>query len=101
MSNLSKKEEKEIIATIFRKMFLMGKIGHSHTSFDNLQKSFPPELKGKVKKIGKKLISKGYLLARKHNYGLGISLNNKKLLEIEKIIIKVFPELKEKFRFGT
>ncbi len=93
--------EKEIIATIFRKMFLMGKIGHSHTSFDNLQKSFPSEIRKEVKKVDKKLISQGYLLAGKHGYGLGVSLNYKRLLEIEKIIVDVFPELKERFKFIT
>lgn len=90
--------EKEIIATLFRKLFLMGKIGHSHTSFDNLPKSFPPEIRKQVKKISKKLINKGFLLSGKHNYGLGVSLNNKRILEIEKIIIEVFPELKERLR---
>jgi hypothetical protein len=97
MSNWS---EKEIIATIFRKMFLIGEIGSSHTPFENLQKSFPSELRKEVKKIRKNLINKGYLLAQKHNYELGISLNPKKLIEIEKIIVEVFPELKEKFKLS-
>ena len=88
--------EKEITATLFRKLFIIGKIGHSHTSFENLPKSFPPETREQVKKTAKKLINKGLLLSGKHNYGLGVSLNNKRLLEIEKIIVEVFPELKER-----
>ena len=95
MQNLS---ETEIIATLFKKLFLMGKIGHSHTSFDNLPKGFPPEVRKQVKRITKKLINKGFLLSSKHNYGLGVSLNNKRILEIEKIIVGYFPELKERFR---
>lgn len=93
------KSEKEIIATLFRKLFLIGKIGHSHTPFENLPKGFPPDIRGEVKKIAKKLIKQGFLLSGKHNYGLGVSLNNKKLLEIEKIIEEFFPELKERFNF--
>ena len=91
-------KKKEITATLFRKLFIMGKIGHSHTPFENLQKSFPSELGKEVKKIAKKLIRQGFLLASKHNYGLGVSLNNKRILEIEKIIVGYFPELKERFR---
>jgi len=90
--------DEEIIATLFRKLFLMGKIGNSHTPFENLQKGFSSEIRGEVKKIAKKLINKGFLLSSKHNYGVGISLNNKRLLEIEKIIVKIFPELKERLR---
>lgn len=96
MQNLS---ETEIIATLFKKLFLMGKIGHSHTSFDNLPKGFPPKVRKQVKKIAKKLINKGFLLSSKHNYGLGVSLNNKRIFEIEKIIIEVFPELRETIKF--
>ena len=92
------KEAEIIVATLFRKLFVLGKIGHSHTSFDNLPKSFPLELRKKVKKIAKNLIRQGFLIAGKHNYGLGVSLNNKKILEIEEIIVKYFPELKERFK---
>lgn len=95
---MSEWTEKEIITTLFRKLFLMGKIGHSHTGFDNLPTSFPPEIRKEVKKTAKKLIRKGFLLSGKHNYGLGVSLNNKKIREIEKVIVEVFPELKERIK---
>ena len=91
--------EKEIVATLLRKLFLMGKIGHAHTSFDNLPKSFPSEVRKQVKKLAKKLINQGLLLSGKHNYGLGVSLNNKRIIEIEKIIVDEFPELKERIGF--
>ena len=86
--------EELIIASILRKLFWMKKIGKSHTSFDNLPKGFPRNMQKKVKKTGKELIKKGYLLSGKHNYGLGISLNPKKLDEIIKLIEKVYPNPK-------
>lgn len=85
-----------IIASIFRKLFWMKKIGGSHTSFDNLPKGFPPSRWAEVKDIGKELIRKNYLLTGKHKYGLGISLNPRKLGEIVKIIEKVYPDFKRR-----
>ena len=83
-------EKEVIIASIFRKLFWMKKIGASHTAFDNLPKSFPRDMWRDVKKAGKELIRKNYLLAGEHNYGLCISLNPKRLNEIVKIIEKVY-----------
>ncbi len=85
-------EEKEVIATLLRKLHRTGKIGHSHTPFENLQKGFPPEIRGEVKKIAKKLIREGLLLCGMHNYGLGVSLNHKRIEEMEVIIKEVFPD---------
>jgi len=89
-------EKEVIIASIFRKLFWMKKIGASHTAFDNLPKSFPRDLWGDVKKIGKELIRRNYLLAGKHNYGLGISLNPKRLSEIVEIIEKIYPNFERR-----
>lgn len=85
-----------IISSIFRKLFWMKKIGSSHTSFDNLPKGFPPGIWADVKDIGKELIRKNYLLTGKHKYGLGISLNPRKLREIVEIIEKVYPDFKKR-----
>jgi len=89
-------EKQVIIASIFRKLFWMKKIGASHTPFDNLPKSFPRDMRKDVRKIGKELIRKNYLLTGKHNYGLGISLNPKRLNEIVEIIEKVYLNFKKR-----
>ena len=90
-------EKEVIVASIFRKLFWMRKIGASHTAFDNLPKSFPRDMGADLKKVGKELIRKNYLLARKHNYGLGISLNPKRLGEIVKITKKIYPSFKKRY----
>ncbi|GAI24325.1 unnamed protein product [marine sediment metagenome] len=89
-------EKEVIIASIFRKLFWMKKIGASHTAFDNLPKGFPRDMWKDVRKIGKELIRRNYLLARKHNYGFGISLNPKRLNEIVEIIEKVYPNFERR-----
>jgi len=66
------------------------------TAFDNLPKSFPRDMQEDVRKIGKELIRRNCLLAGKHNYGLGISLNSKKLNKIVKIIKKIYPNFERK-----
>ena len=88
-------EKEVIIASIFRKLFWMKKIGTSHTSFDNLPKGFPRDMWADVRKVGKELIRKNYLIAGKHNYGLGISLNPGRLGEIVKMIEKIYPNFKK------
>lgn len=89
--------EKEVItASLLRKLFWMRKIGASHTPYDNLPKGFPKDMWADVRKIGKELIKKNYLLGKKHNYGLGVSLNPKKLNEVTKIIEKIYPNFKER-----
>ena len=73
-----------------KKMYLAGKIGHSHTPFENLHKGFPSDIGKEVKQIAKMLVRKGLLILSKHNYGIGVSLNHKRLQEIKAIIEKVF-----------
>lgn len=89
-------EKEVIIASIFRKLFWMKKIGASHTSFDNLPKGFPRNMWKDIKKIGKELIRKNYLLTGKHSYGMGISLNPKRLNEIVEIIEKIYPNFERR-----
>lgn len=86
-------KEKVIIATLLKKLYLAGKIGHSHTPFENLHKGFPSELGKDVKQIAKMLARKGLLILSKHNYGVGVSLNHKRLQEIKTLIENVFPNL--------
>jgi len=86
-------EEEVIIATLLKKLYLAGKIGHSHTPFENLPKGFPSDIGKEVKRMAKMLARKGLLILSKHNYGVGASLNPRQLEEIKAIIEKVFPNL--------
>jgi len=79
-------------AAILRKLYVMKKIGASHTPVVNIQKSFPKHLRGEVNKvIVPELIKDNLLLMRKHNYGFSVSLNPGKIGEIREILIKNFP----------
>lgn len=53
----------EIKGKILHKLTRKGKFKHSHTSIDNLHKSFEGHLKGKVKQCAKELIKEGILIA--------------------------------------
>ena len=78
------KVDKEVIKkALVRKLFYMGKWGNSHTSFDNLPKGFPKHLRGIVKEVAKKLIKEQILLSKPTHYGLEVSLNPRKIKEIE------------------
>ena len=73
-------------STILHKLSKRRKWGASHTSFDNLQKSFQSHYKKQVKEAAKKLIKEGLILQKPTNYGLEVSLNPKRKGEIlEKI----------------
>lgn len=77
---------KEIKKDLLRKLCKQRLFHNKHTSFDNLPKGFPKHLAGAVKETAKDLIKEGILLTKPTNYGLEVSLNHKKLKEIEEII---------------
>lgn len=82
-------------AAILRKLFVMRKIGASHTPLVNIQKSFPKHLRGEVnKKVIPTLLKSPLLLLKKHNYGDGVSLNPLKIQEIRTILKDYFPEFR-------
>ncbi len=86
-------EEKEIAkirSAILHKLARKNKWQHSHTSFDNLKKSFPGHLRGVAEKVSKELIKSGLILAKKTAYGIEVSLNIKKRKEIISIIEEYF-----------
>ena len=86
-------QEEEIKIAIFRKLFVMKKIGASHTPFENIQKGFPKHLRGEVnRKIISELVKERWLLMKKHNYGVGVSLNPERINEVRNILRKHFPE---------
>ena len=56
-------------------LHVKGKFEHSHTAFDNLQKGFPPELRGKANDMPQELIKEGILYLKMASYGKQISIN--------------------------
>lgn len=87
------KKDEDVIAAIFRKLFVMKKIGAAHTPVENIQKSFPKHERGYVnKKVIPKILKEGFLLMKRHVYGFGVSLNPEKIEYVRKVLKKNFPD---------
>lgn len=67
--------DEQIKGKILHKLSRLGKFEHSHTAFDNLQKGFPVDIRGRVKDMGKELKKEGILLSKPTNYGEEVSIN--------------------------
>ena len=67
--------DNQVKGKILHKLSRKGKFEHSHTALENLQKSFPPELKGKAKELSEDLIKEGILHLKKTSYGKHVSIN--------------------------
>ena len=67
--------DEQIKGKILHKLSRKGKFEHSHTALDNLQKGFPPELRGKAKEMSEELIKEGILYLKKASYGTQVSIN--------------------------
>ena len=65
----------QIKGKILHKLTRKGKFEHSRTALDNLQKSFPSDLKGRAKNMCNELIKEGLLHLKKTNYGKQVSIN--------------------------
>ena len=76
--------DEQIKGKILHKLTRLGKFSHSHTSIDNLPKGFPPEIRKRVKDMGKELKKERILFSKPTHYGEEISIN---------------PTLKEKIMF--
>lgn len=75
--------KKFIIRKLYRHRIWM----HKHTSIHNLQKGLPNNLRTKeVRKAIDELLKEQILLSKPTHYGLEVSLNPKKLSEIELLI---------------
>ena len=84
--------DNQVKGKILHKLTRKGKFEHSHTALENLQKSFPPELKGKAKEISDELIKEGILHLKKSNYGKQVSINldkKEKVLEYIDEFLKI------------
>ena len=67
--------ESQIKGKILHKLTRKGKFEHRHTALDNLQKGFPPDLKGKAKDMSQELMKEGILYLKKTSYGKQVSIN--------------------------
>ena len=67
--------DEEIKGKILHKLTRLGKFSHSHTSIDNLPKGFPPEIRKRVKGMGKELKKEGILFSKQTGYGEEVSIN--------------------------
>ncbi len=79
-------------AQILKKLRRRGNWGGSHTAFDDLPKSFPKHLRGKVKDAAEELISEGLLIPKPTSYGLQVSLNPQRKADIDHLINNVLNE---------
>ncbi|MEK6826800.1 MAG: hypothetical protein AABX08_03180 [Nanoarchaeota archaeon] len=88
------KEVNQVMWHMISKLIRMEKIGGAHTEITNLPKGLPLHFtsnkKGKkiIQKAIKELFNKGYLLQKPSTGEIHVSLNSRKLKEIEEFILK-------------
>jgi predicted transcriptional regulator len=70
---------------ILQKMLFEHYIGGRHTSEDNVAKGFARDSRGEVKKALKNLIRAGYVIPKITSYGLEVSLNPRRMVEISQL----------------
>ena len=76
----------QVKGKILHKLTRKGKFEHSHTALDNLQGSFPSDIRGRAKEAAKELIREGILHLKKTNYGKHVSINLEKREKIMEYI---------------
>lgn len=76
--------KKFIVRKLYRKRMWL----HKHTNINNLPKGLPNQLRvsKEVKKAIEELLNEQMLLSKPTHYGLEISLNPRKIKEIEELI---------------
>ncbi len=81
-------EEEEIKRFILRKLARHRMWMHKHTSIHNLSKGLPDYLRSRkgVRNVIDELLKQRFLISKPTNYGLEVSLNMQKKIEIEKFI---------------
>ncbi|MFQ5620706.1 MAG: hypothetical protein ACE5FT_02595 [Candidatus Nanoarchaeia archaeon] len=84
--------DEEIRGKILHKLLRKGKLWHSHTSIDQLPKSFPGHMEGRVKAQVVVLVKERILLIKPTHYGKEVSidpsLKPKVMYYIEKFLEK-------------
>ncbi len=76
-----------IKAAILRKLVIQNIWGAKHTAYDNLPKGLPKDKRGLAKEVADSLIKDGTILEKPTNYGLHVSLNPNKALEIKAFLL--------------
>ncbi len=89
-----KKETNDVIWHILSKLIRMNKIGGSHTEIKNLEKGLPSHFRtskqGKktIQEAVKEMLNKEYLLQKPSTGEIHVSLNPRKINEIQEFIEK-------------
>lgn len=79
-------QEDKIKATILYHLRRKRVIGGVHTPFDTLRRGFPTHLGKEIEKCAKDLVKQNLLITKPTSYGLQVSLNKEKIVEIENFI---------------
>jgi len=77
---------RDIAKKILEKLLRHEYIGGRHTAFENVSKGFPKHLVGEVRKTARELVKMNFVMQKITSYGLQVSLNPRKMEQIEKII---------------
>jgi len=80
------REYSDLEKAILRKLFVDRFIGKKHTAINNVPKGFKRHLHGEIKKATKRLIREGFILVKPTRYGVQVSLDPRRIAEIERII---------------
>lgn len=72
--------------TILHKLLRHCLVGGKHTAIENIPRGFLKHLHKELMKTAEKLIKKGLIVPKPTGYGVQISLNPRKLVEIEAVI---------------
>lgn len=83
---LSDETYKKVRIFIIRKLVNHNIWGAKHTSYDNLQKGLPKDLRHVLKEVADKLIKERFLLSHPTGYGLQVSLNPSMSKEIKELL---------------
>jgi hypothetical protein len=78
--------DEQIRQALFRKMLYQGYIGGKHTSYENLPKGFPRDIKKRVEKVVDNLIKEGYFIVKPKPDSYHLSLDPKRLTQVKREI---------------
>ena len=82
-------EDEKIKATILYHLRRKKIIGGVHTHFDTLKKGFPSHLGKDINNHARDLIKQQWIITKPAPYGLQVSLNKEKIIEIEVYIKRI------------
>ncbi len=77
---------RRVLRATLRRLLRFGKIGGSHTRFDNAVSGAPPHLRGTLRTAMQELITLGVLRPKSTLTGLHISIEPKRVAEVERAV---------------